>query len=290
MYYLLNVCLHPEAILRDDRIAEASIALFEKYCSQLNETSLSELSQACLHHTEPTKKQVVDPEADQNTDEQEKALLDKVLNPNMKTTIDQSAEAMRSLEALLEDVISAYRDYGAQYSFFTKCVRLFLSPLYPPSIRCRTLQELRGMLHVLTLPDESKSDEELLQDFLSGGLPERDGSTRDASNVLDAIAVAVTKENSSRNLDGFFLHFAVATLGRNLASTISEETNLLSSKRRLSQIPGGVSSLVCDVASVLLKTMGSRKELAAATVKACAAGQADGKFDIETKIAKIRDG
>lgn len=293
MYYLLNICLHPETILRDDLIAETACALFEKYCSQLNETSLSELSEACQSHTEPTKKEVIDPEADQNTNDKEKALLDKLLNhPNSKTIIDLSPEAMRSLEALLEDVISAYRDYGAQYSFFTKCVRLFLSPLYPPSIRCRAIQELRGMLHLLTLADESKSDEELLQVFLSGGLPGTDSSTKDASNVLDAIAVAVAKESSGRNLDGFFLQFAVATLGRNLASSILDATgSLSSSKRRLSQIPSLISSLVCDVASAIIaEKKGSKKELAAVTVKACAARQADENFDLENRITSIRDG
>jgi len=291
MYYLLNVCLHPETILREERIAEASGALFEKYCSQLNETSsLFELSHACLRHTEPAKKEVADPEADQSTDEKEKALLDKLLHPNMETDTALSPEAMRSLEALLEDVTTAYRDYGAQYSFFTKCVRLFLSPVYPPSIRCRTMEELRGMLHLLTLPDDSKSDEELLEVFLSGGLPEADGSTKDPSSVLDAIAVAVAQESSGRNLDGFFLHFAVATLGRNLASSISDETGSLSMKRRLSQIPSRICSFVCDVASMILKDKGSKKDLSLAAVKVCSEGKADDNFDLESRIASIREG
>ncbi|CAJ1950796.1 unnamed protein product [Cylindrotheca closterium] len=289
MYYLLNVCLHPETILRDERIAEASGALFEKYCSQLNETSLFELSQACLHHTEPAKKEVADPEVDQDTEEKEKALLDKLLNSNM-TTDTLSPEAMRSLEALLEDVIAAFRDYGAQYSFFTKCVRLFLSPVYPPSIRCRTMQELRGMLHLLTLPDDSKSDEELLEVFLSGGLPAADGSTKDASSVLDALAVAVAKESSDRNLDGFFLHFVVATLGRNLASSISDEIGSLSMMRRLNRIPSRISSLVCDFVLMILKEKGSKKEMAVAAVKACADGKADDNFVLESRIASIREG
>jgi len=252
MYYLLNVCLHPEAILRDERIAEASGALFEKYCSQLDESTLVELSKACILHTEPTKKEVVEADGDESISEKEKALINKLLNPSMKTDINLSPEEVRSLEALLEDVISAYRDYGAQYSFFTKCVRLFLSPVYPSSIRCRTMQELRYMLHLLTLSDDIKSDAELLEVFLSGGLPGTDGSARDASSVLDAITVAVAKESSGRNLGGFFLQFSVATLAQSLAASILDQASNPSMTRWLSQIPSRIASFVCDVASTIL--------------------------------------
>jgi hypothetical protein len=266
------VCLHPEVILRDERVVELAEAVFEKYCSQLQYSSLPDFSKACFHHTEPAKKELEKGEDDQPGEEKDKRLLLELLNPDSHRDTSLPPEEMRSLEALLEDMVSAYRDFGAQYSFFTKCMRLFLSPIFPSSIRSRTLRELRGILHLLTLPEESESDAEmskLLTRFVCGGLPEKDGSTQEPSDLLEAIVMTLLQERSSRPVDGFILNYSVATLARSLAIGLADEMALQASKRRLNQLDVRIAALVCDVGSEFLKGDESKNSLVEATVRFC---------------------
>lgn len=269
LYYLMNVCLHPEVLLRDERVTELAEALLERYCSQLQFSSLPEFSKACFQHTEPAKKSIQQGEDDQPLGEKEQKLLDALLHPDSGSNTSLPAGEIRALEALLEDLVAAYRDFGAQYSFFTKCMRQFLSPIFPSSIRSSTLRELRGILHLLTLPEENENDfmSTLTARFVHGGLPVKDQSTREPAELLDAVAMALQHECSSRPADGFFLYFSVATLARSVAISVANDVALKAAERRLNQLDGHMASLICSVGSDFLKSDASKQSLIEATVR-----------------------
>jgi hypothetical protein len=269
LYYLMNVCLHSEVVLRDDRVIDSAEAVLDRYCQKLDDLSIVHFSKACYQHTELPKQTLSG--GDQELEATDKKLLEELLNhPDSYIGISLSQKEMRALEALLEDLVSAYRDFGAQYAFFTKCMRLFLSPIFPSSIRCRTLRELRGIIHLLTLPEEYEnvsSMSKALAHSLSGGLPVVDGSTRDSSSLLDAIVSMLLQESKTRPLDGFILNYSVATLARNLAISMSEQRMTIQSiKKRLEKLDNRVITLVCDVTSIFLREGASKTNLVKATI------------------------
>eukprot|EP00980_Cylindrotheca_fusiformis_P002840 scaffold672_cov126-Cylindrotheca_fusiformis.AAC.41 len=272
LYYVMNVCLHPEDVLRDERVSETAEAVLERYCNQLQHSTLAHFSKACFQHTEPAKKQTTQGENELPVEENEKRLLEELLKSESQTNASLPAGEMRALEALLEDMVSAYRDFGAQYAFFTKCMRLFLSPLFPSSIRCQMLRELRGMLHLLTIPEEHETDAlaGIVERFVSGGLPENDGSSREPADLSDAIVTSLLQERLSRGVDGFFLYYSVATLARGLAIGItSRDMALQGIKMRLNQLDDSLAALVCDTTSCFLNGDGSKTSLVEATLRSC---------------------
>jgi hypothetical protein len=172
LYYVINVSLHPEVVLREDNVNDLAEAVLNRYLPRLDGESAHHFAMACLEHTEPNKKQhtgalISDKQVNEELDDNEKLekkLASMFLPEESATTgsggaIIWSSQEMKAVEALLEDLLSAYTDYGAQYNFFTKCMRLFLLPVFPSSLRCRVLHELRGMIHLLTLPDEIEKPE-----------------------------------------------------------------------------------------------------------------------------------
>jgi hypothetical protein len=279
LYYLMNVCLHPETVLRDDRVLVAAEAVLDKYWLRLegDESSIFEFSKACLEHTNPAKKGGAASKIENGADEEEEELDEKdqklleMFHPDTKNDdISLSSEEMRSLEAFLDDLCLAYNDYGAQYDFFTKCMRLFLLPMFPSSIQCRAIGELKGFLHLMTLPVELEDRKEmttLLMHSLSGGLPETDGSKRDPANLLDTVASILVQGRTSRAVHGYMLNYAVALLSRNLAMSLSG-SGLEASKKRLLRLDTDTVSLVCEATSTFLASGGTKQALVNATISA----------------------
>jgi hypothetical protein len=273
LYYLMNVCLHPEEVLRDDRVVDSAEAVVDRYLHRLDRTSVHELSKACLQHTAPAKKRRGANEEEDKLDEKDQLLM-SMFNPESSNDAALSSEEMRSLEALLEDLSSAYTDYGAQYNFFTKCIRLFLVPVFPSVIRCRTMQELRGILHLLTLSGESEDLTcsemvVLLGESVAGGLPQSDGSARDPSDVLDMATSLLSQGGSTRPLDGYMLCYTLSSLVRNLATSFSESSaaGLEASKKRLLRLDAVFVEFVLEATSAFLATDGTRSDLVNAILK-----------------------
>jgi hypothetical protein len=289
LYYLMNVCLHPETVLRDDRVLVAAEAVLDKYWLRLenDESSIFEFCKACLEHTNPAKKGRAasktenggddDEEEEDELDEKDQKLLD-MFHPDTKNdNISLSSEEMRSLEAFLDDLCLAYNDYGAQYDFFTKCMRLFLLPMFPSSIQCRAIGELKGFFHLLTLPVELEDRQEmttLLSHSLSGGLSETDGSKRDPSNLLDAVASILVQGRTSRAVHGYMLNYAVALLSRNLAMSLSG-SGLEASKKRLLRLDTETVALICEVTSTFLASGGTKQALVNASISATSSKTTD---------------
>ena len=264
LYYLFNVCLHPEDILRNESLMESAEMLLELYIRGIDHSSLYDFSRACFQHTEPSKGE----KSSASTD-QDKELLEKLLNPDSLGGTLLPPGEMRALEALLEDMMSAYRDYGAQYPFFTKCVRLFLSPVFPSSIQCKALVELRGIHHLLTLPDEIESSEKmskLLAQTIPSSIVVQDGVSVVPLKVVDTIISLFDQEKESRPLNGFILNYALAMLACNLLFSLSDQMALQSSKKRLQRLANHTMSTVCQIALKLSTDNGSEERLIEATL------------------------
>jgi hypothetical protein len=273
LYYLLNVCLHPEEVLRDDRVVDLAEAVVDRYLHRLDRTSVHEFGKACLQHAAPAKKRRGASEEEEKLDEKDQLLM-AMFNPESSNDAALSSEEMRSLEAFLEDMSSAYTDYGGQYNFFTKCMRLFLVPVFPSVIRCRTMQELRGILHLLTLSGESEDLTcsemvVLLGQSVAGGLPQSDGSVRDPSDVLDLVTSLLSQGGSTRPLDGYMLCYTLSLLVRNLATSLSESSaaGLEASKKRLLRLDAVFVEFVVEATSAFLATDGTKSDLVNAVLK-----------------------
>lgn len=158
--------------------------------------------------------------------------------------------------AFLEDLATAYRDYGAQYDFFTKCIRVFLLPMFPSLIRCRGLKELQNMLHLLTLSRETEDENEMMQlllNSLTGGLPAADNSLRDGTDVLNAVAKAIAAA-STRPLEGYTRHFCIGMLARNFAISLSTKQGIEISRKRLERLKTKNVMGVCKATELFLRS------------------------------------
>jgi hypothetical protein len=301
LYYVINVCLHPEAVLREDNVNDPAEAVLNRYLPRLDGESAHHFAMACLEHTEPNKKQhtgasALHKEVNEELDDKEKLekkLASMFLPEESATTgsggdIIWSSQEMKAVEALLEDLLSAYTDYGAQYNFFTKCMRLFLLPVFPSSLRCRVLNELRGMIHLLTLPDEIEEPEAkdmrlLLEQCISDGLAPRDSvestRSRDPADLLDAVASILDcgGDASQRPLQGYVLLYSISLLVRSIAiNCLDAPGSAMSStlvaareatKKRLLRMDGAVAKLLLDAAASLLATQLTKEALVKVVIR-----------------------
>jgi hypothetical protein len=270
LYYLMNVCLHHEEVLRDDRVMDSAEAVLERYWHHLDQPSILDFCKACLRHVEPAKKGDSAENEDEQLEEEKAKKLLELFSPEAPNELALTSEEMRSLDAFLDDLSEAYNDYGAQYDFFTQCIRLFLLPVFPSMIRCRTLRELGSMFHLLTLPKEMEDEKEmsrLLLYSVAGGLPQKDGTSRDPPDVLDAATFMMIFGSTPRPLHGYMRNYAIALLVRNLATILSEGEGLDANKRRLLQLDANTIELVCEATSKFLSDAGTKQALVEATIK-----------------------
>jgi len=260
LYYLMNVCLHHEEVLRDERVLNRGEILLDRYLRNFgrNDNDVVDFCQECLEHSghAAEKETKTDDEDDEALNGMDKQLLEKF---SSALTIDLqdskiSSEQIRAMVAFLEDLTSAYRDYGAQYDFFTKCIRIFLLPMFPSLIRCRGLRELENMLHLLTVCSESEDEVEmaaLVSKSLTGGLPAIDKSIRDDNDILNAVAKAIA--SSSRSLEGYMRHYCIGALVRNFAISLSMKQGVESSKKRLKRLGANTVHTVCKATQLFLR-------------------------------------
>jgi hypothetical protein len=282
LYYLMNVFLHPEGVLRDDRVNHLASNLFDRLLLQNKERSTGTLlgksfSQACFDHSQISRNQQVasGTESEELNPEDEK-LLSMLLGENESTT-----KELRPLIDFVSDLTNAYIAFGAQYEVFTKCIRVFLSVSFPSRIRCEAIRLLRDVLHLLTLPSEEADPDgpELtyaLNMCLFGDVVDVDEVVRDSPEVLDLI-VSIIKEDGtpqrnesrwSRSHGGFFFTFAIASLARGLvASERHSASSAEAMKRRLSPLSTETTGIVFETADRLQSTMeGKIRDLVSITM------------------------
>jgi len=225
-------------------------------------------------------------------EEKDKKLLDDfvtAMNVNSKNC-QFSPEQHRAIEAFVEDLTTAYRDYGAQYDFFTKCIRVFLLPIFPASIRCRALKELENMLHLLTTPKEYEDGIEMVQ-LLSksfvGGLPSVDNSKRDGAEILDAASRILAHDCiSSRPLEGYMRYYCIGLFVRSFAFSLSTGQGIETAKLRLKRLNKKNIQTICTTTSLFIQTNGSKSALVAAVIKSSSFTTSNGETTETDSVEK----
>jgi hypothetical protein len=259
LYYLMNLALQSEDIISNEKMVISLNLLIDSYTRQVkdsNTVTAGGFSKECeLHSSTRAKTKRADADEEKKQTETEKE-VSKILWPKKQT---------QAVTGFLGDMCESFLEYGAQYPFFTKCIRLFLASSFPPEVRCDLLQRLRGALHLLTLED----DEDLtlvLAACLPGGLPSVDNSTRDPPSILDA-ATVVLVDNSVRSGKSFISSWAVALLARSLAVCLEEGQGLGTTERRLRRLDPVLASRVLAVTECFLTSDRSLDGLVASSLR-----------------------
>ena len=289
LYYLMNVCLHHEDILQDSKVLESAEALFDMLFRRISKSSIQAFGNACFHHISTTRSHQNETE-EEKLDEKDEKLL-KMFNPEPIDKVSLSTEELKALDAFIEDLLAAFNDYGAQYDFFIKCMRLFLMSMFPTSIRCKALKELSGVLHLLTLPGELEDTSStgiclVLSKGINGGLPAKDQSLRDSSDLLNLVASFTRPGGTARAPEGFFLLLSIALLARNLAICLSEDdsTGLEAFKKRIAVVDAGIADRIFQVTRDFLGSDGCVDDLINAIVNHRVVVEQQGRVKTEVQI------
>lgn len=255
LYYIMNVCLHAEGVLREDCVLSRAESLLDLFWSQVVAAKtgdvIADFAKECKVHTDPRKK------SEEDLEDKDRKLLE-LFDPEVPNEVSLSKEEMRSLEAFLDDMVEAYNDYGAQYEFFTKCVRLFLLPVFPAAIRCRALRDLRGVLHLLSLPFEVERPSDSLSYLLRVSLSTQ---PRDPPQVLDTLTALMAPNSCPRPLMGFVQGYAIGIMSRGLLTALTLEEGVDVMTKRLLQMEQGHVQSIFDVLGAMMMTGSPRTDL-----------------------------
>ena len=189
-----------------------------------------------------------------------------ILEPSTPNDCGFTSATVRSLEGLLNDLCDAFLDFGAQYPFFTRCIRLFLANGFPAKIRSMAIQRLRGALHLLSLSDDGDLVK-ILPSFFAGGLPLIDGSMRDAPEMLDCITTVYSRDARVRSDDRFFTAWAVGLLARSFASAVAAGGSTTSTKQRILNMEESIFLRIIETTARLLVGDGTRDSLVFAVLE-----------------------
>jgi hypothetical protein len=243
LYHLMNICLQTEIVLSEGIILAAATNLFVEYTQRnCNQSFVANFCDACLLHSTARSRR----EVNEKKTEEETNLLALLDEPS--DTLLLTKASMRSLSDFVIDLYESFVDHGAQYPFFTKCIRTFLLPTFPARIRCELLGRLRGLLHLLSLEGDNMS--ELLYFYLSAKSPLVDESSRDDPEFLDEITSAYAIGSGTRGDEGFVSMFAVAALTKSLAISLAfPSSGQSASKRRIQRLEHSVAIKVLQSAA-----------------------------------------
>jgi hypothetical protein len=273
---LMNICLQSDEVLSDERVSSSADALLDGYLNSFgdSEDDVLSFSKQCYRHSEPSNKikNASHEHFEDNEEVKGKRLLEKfVENEGSSRSHSQiPREELRSLVAFVEDITKSFKEYGAQFDFCTKCIRALLVPAFPSSLRCRVLQELDGMLHVWTLPEEETNDREvslLLEKIVSGGLSIADGSVPDSIDILNQ-ATSILARAQARYAGKYITWYCIALLARNLGSSLEDTGHLKAAKSRLEKLDAITIDVICRATRVARDGGGSRMALTNGVMRA----------------------
>jgi len=267
LYYIVTMCLHPEIILSSDQIAELASSLLDNYIQRLGPEDAKAFGEVCRRHA-ATKIADKPEEVETHLTAEEEEKMKAILDPTMPKDCGFPSATVKAVEGLLNDLCDAFLDYGAQYPFFTKSLRLFLANGFPTKIRSTVIQRLGGALHLLSLSDDANLIN-ILPSFLAGGLPTIDNSVRDSPEILDCVAVVYTLGTNVRPDDIFFMSWTVGMLARSLADSLSlgGKTGLSVAKRRIWKLEKSVFLRVVETTALLLLGNGTLEEIVVAAAQ-----------------------
>eukprot|EP00591_Stephanopyxis_turris_P008545 CAMPEP_0195515970 /NCGR_PEP_ID=MMETSP0794_2-20130614/6859_1 /TAXON_ID=515487 /ORGANISM="Stephanopyxis turris, Strain CCMP 815" /LENGTH=268 /DNA_ID=CAMNT_0040644479 /DNA_START=21 /DNA_END=827 /DNA_ORIENTATION=- len=138
-------------------------------------------------------------------------------------------EQIRSLNDFVGDLCTAFLQYGAQYDVFTRCIRFFLCPSFPPTIVTEVIAQLKDVLYLLTTQKEwddiggppvvTALDQGLLSGEGNMMILDANHPTSSSAQVMDAMADALRVSSSrldSVESGGVFYMLSVCYLAKHL--------------------------------------------------------------------------
>mmetsp|Transcript_15400 Transcript_15400/g.29015 ORF Transcript_15400/g.29015 Transcript_15400/m.29015 type:complete len:1418 (-) Transcript_15400:2762-7015(-) len=258
VYFLLNSCLYPEAVISDEEYSHLISKLFALYQAAAvmdGKATARAFIVTCYEHSKYFKENIAD-RADYDH-------LSKLFFSDIDLAEDMglTSKDFKAFDEFVDDLCTAFIDFGAQYNSFVHSVRFLLSPFMPVRIINRTLGNLKDILHLLTTVDESKDEgktelKNCLRYFYAGGLPFLDHSQRNHSSTLDILASALKTGSFDlpQRQDGFFFLYAVGCLARNLASNaVKCECGVKSMKRRVEHLKKNTWAKISATAIAAMK-------------------------------------
>ena len=253
LYFLLNLCLAPESILRSNDVHTLSLRLVDHYVQQLNNEGNfgSDMIMTCYKHSRVQS---------QATDDTEAATgkVTKLFNTLTGDCAVQS-NALRTMVDFIADICSAFIEYGAQYEIFVKCIRIMLRPEFPSKIQIETLTRLRDVVSLLTLPNEVElwpTLAEMSSGCILDTIPGDNGAMMESPEILDLVA-NILKTDAYKRIDpctqgDFFLLVACAMLGRSLTGALKFSRSLEPLTWRMVGLPSHLVTIVCRFPCIFL--------------------------------------
>jgi hypothetical protein len=263
LYYLTNICLKGEHILSHHQVISLADKLFTLYFHSDHWGDILELANECQSHLDPKVLSNSSNDTLPTDSANENSAVKAILDPDELNSFGWSKSYIRSIETYVGDLYDSYIDFGVQYDFFTKSIRLYLVKEFPTKIRLNLLNRFRNELHLLSLQDDEDSIIPLLSRFLLGGMPTFDQSARDDPELIDGITSLYCKGYIDRPDDKFVKLWAISVLARSLAISIStnNKSGLIVSKRRLCILDNLLAARVVNTVHLWLKTEGSLRSL-----------------------------
>ena len=261
LYHITNVCLFPEIMLSDDYIGSALKLLFQQYSGvdrafKPDPSLVRDFVKACFMHSRVSRESKSNSYQVVETSGSIENKLQDLLVGDQSSSDGYTTDELRALDDFVDDVCSAYLEYGGQYVTVTHFVRLFLRHDFPAKVITTVLTKLHPILNALTIEEEEEDRGSLhlsLSQSISGGLPSMDSSRRDPSSVLDSFSSALKKKDKELSRYDYVYLLAIAVLSRNFASSSQRcECGLEAMKNRLTAVS---DSAFYDIACISRKLL-----------------------------------
>ena len=267
LYFLTNICLKGEQVFSNKQLVLLGDKIFSLYFYGDQWGDILALANECLSHLDPKLSANSNTHDINSTSETE--AVKAILDPVDINSWGWSKAQIRSIETYIGDLYDSYMDFGAQYEFFTKSIRLFLVKEFPTKIRMNLLNRFRSTLHLLSIQDDEKNMFPLLSRFLLGGMPTFDQSARDDPELIDGIASLYVKGSVFRSDDKFVKLWAICIVARSFAISIStrNKSGLAVSKRRLCTLDIGFTARIVSSVHLWFKGEGSLYSLIDASIQ-----------------------
>ena len=246
LYHLTNVCLQPETILKNERIQASVGDLVDLYTTSSDDW-IPGFASSCYIHTSS-----------------------KLPSSQLKPPAPK--DVCHALDEFVNDLCDAFTEYGAQYPFFAKCLRIFLLPGFPSKIRCGVVKKTSALQHLFTLPEDDIDMTSLLKRYLRPGASLVDGSSPGDPAFLDSLCHVVSDATSeARSNNGLVSYVATALLAKNLTENQSHNRPLATSARnRLNRCSKERKEWVLRCAALFLSTERTIDDLARVTLESLA--------------------
>ncbi|GKZ00060.1 hypothetical protein MPSEU_000959400 [Mayamaea pseudoterrestris] len=246
LYYVMNICLHPDAVSSDATIQSLACKLVDMY-SRKDSIGQSFIETSVAHSSSKQTSATSD-------------ATDGAAEAEVKKLFDlQTKDSFRVVEEFISDLCEVFIENNAIQALSARCLRVFLLPSFLTRIRCLVLRRLAGLLHLLNVDGDDLKV--LLTIYLREDQPSVDASTRDSPELLDVLANVVLKGNETRDDLGFVSGLATGLLARNLAMSARDKSSLTAHRQRLCQL--GIKSVapVNEAAAAFLAKNGTFRDL-----------------------------